>query len=84
MVRTKIRRQLEDFLVDELEANVSGLCRNIETLVVDDWIDFYQRLSLVAWIEEEFDFGVNSESVLNATTFRDIVDIIYQNQTQTH
>ena len=82
MVRTKIRRKLEDFLVDELEANVSGLCRNIETLVVDDWIDFYQRLSLVAWIEEEFDFGVNSESVLNAITFRDIVDIIYQNQTR--
>ena len=81
MVRSKICRKLENFLVEELEVNVLGLCRNIESLYINDWLDFYTRFSLIAWIEEEFDFEVSSESVLNATTFKNIVDIIYQNQT---
>lgn len=80
MVRSKIRQKLENFLVEELEANVSGLCRNIESLRVEDWLDLYQLYSLCAWMEEEFGIVLKDEEILYVETFKDIVDIIYQKQ----
>ena len=80
MVRSKIRQKLENFLVEELEANVSGLCRNIESLRVKDWLDLYQLYSLCAWMEEEFGIVLKDEEIIYVETFKDIVDIIYQKQ----
>ena len=69
MVRSKIRKKLEDYLVEELEVNVSGLCRNIESLNVREWLDLYQLYFLSAWMEEEFGVEQKDDEILYVQTF---------------
>ncbi len=81
MERTDVIKIVNDFLIDEFEAEIEGISFDAnfhETLELDslDYVD------LVVLVEDSFKFKLNGEDFKSVVSFDDLYDLIHSKVNQ--